>query len=95
MAEAADELSTPLGQQTMRKARRFRLPFTAMQALAVLLGLFLVTFFGIALFTAASLLGGLAQSSSWLLAARALQGIGAAIAAPRPPRSPTPRRSRR
>jgi len=51
MAEAADELSTPLGQQTMRKARRFRLPFTAMQALAVLLGLFLVTFFGIALFT--------------------------------------------
>ena len=37
---------------------------------------------GIALFTSASLLGGLAQSSSWLLAARALQGIGAAIAAP-------------
>jgi len=37
---------------------------------------------GIALFTFASLLGGLAQSSSWLLAARALQGIGAAIAAP-------------
>ena len=37
---------------------------------------------GIALFTAASLLGGLARSSSWLLAARALQGIGAAIAAP-------------
>jgi EmrB/QacA subfamily drug resistance transporter len=37
---------------------------------------------GIALFTSASLLGGLAPSSSWLLAARALQGIGAAIAAP-------------
>jgi len=37
---------------------------------------------GIALFTAASLFGGLAQSSGWLLAARALQGIGAAIAAP-------------
>jgi len=37
---------------------------------------------GIALFTTASLLGGLAQSSSWLLAARALQGLGAAVAAP-------------
>ncbi len=37
---------------------------------------------GIALFTLASLLGGLAQSAPWLLAARAAQGIGAAIAAP-------------
>ena len=37
---------------------------------------------GIALFTAASLLGGLAQSDLWLLAARAAQGVGAAIAAP-------------
>jgi EmrB/QacA subfamily drug resistance transporter len=37
---------------------------------------------GIALFSATSLLGGLAQSSAWLIAARALQGIGAAIAAP-------------
>jgi EmrB/QacA subfamily drug resistance transporter len=37
---------------------------------------------GIALFTATSLLGGLAQSSAWLLGARALQGVGAAIAAP-------------
>lgn len=37
---------------------------------------------GIALFTIASLLGGLAQSSAWLLGARALQGVGAAIAAP-------------
>ena len=37
---------------------------------------------GIALFTLASLLGGLAQSSAWLLAARAAQGVGAAIAAP-------------
>ena len=50
MAEAADELSTPLGQQTTRKPRRFRLPFTALQALAVLLGLFLVAFIGVALF---------------------------------------------
>jgi EmrB/QacA subfamily drug resistance transporter len=37
---------------------------------------------GIALFTVASLMGGLAQTSSWLLIARAVQGIGAAIAAP-------------
>ncbi|MDX6468487.1 MAG: hypothetical protein QOF75_290, partial [Gaiellaceae bacterium] len=37
---------------------------------------------GIALFTAASLAGGLAQSELWLLAARTAQGIGAAIAAP-------------
>jgi MFS family permease len=37
---------------------------------------------GIALFTAASLAAGLAQSAGWLLAARAIQGVGAAIAAP-------------
>src|SRR5262249_55250326 len=51
MAEAADDLSTPLGQETVaRRTRRFRLPFTPMQALAVLLGLFLVGFAGFALF---------------------------------------------
>ena len=51
MAEAADELSTPLGQDAVaRPARRFRLPFTAMQALAVLLGLFLTVFIGFVLF---------------------------------------------
>ena len=38
--------------------------------------------FGIALFTFASFLGGLATSSTWLLAARALQGVGGAIASP-------------
>jgi EmrB/QacA subfamily drug resistance transporter len=37
---------------------------------------------GIALFTFASALGGVAQSPAWLLGARALQGVGAAIAAP-------------
>jgi EmrB/QacA subfamily drug resistance transporter len=37
---------------------------------------------GLALFTVASLLGGLAQSAEWLIAARTLQGVGAAIAAP-------------
>ncbi len=51
MTEAADELSAPLGQGTERRKRRFRLPFTAMQALAVLLGLFLVAFTTVALFT--------------------------------------------
>src|ERR1700744_95535 len=51
MAETSDDLSAPLGQNTARAKRRFRLPFTGMQALAVLLGLFLVTFAGFALFT--------------------------------------------
>ncbi|MEA2296994.1 MAG: hypothetical protein QOE86_4633 [Solirubrobacteraceae bacterium] len=37
---------------------------------------------GIALFTVASLVGGLAQTQAWLLIARAVQGVGAAIAAP-------------
>jgi len=37
---------------------------------------------GILVFTLASLLGGLATSAGWLLAARALQGVGGAIAAP-------------
>jgi polysaccharide deacetylase 2 family uncharacterized protein YibQ len=50
MAETADDLSTPLGQDTVRRKRRYRLPFTATQAIAVLLGLFLVTFAGFALF---------------------------------------------
>ena len=50
MAETADDLSAPLGQKTVRRKRRFRLPFTAMQALAVLLGLFLAVFAGFAIF---------------------------------------------
>jgi EmrB/QacA subfamily drug resistance transporter len=37
---------------------------------------------GILLFSLASLLGGLATSAGWLLAARALQGAGAAVASP-------------
>jgi polysaccharide deacetylase 2 family uncharacterized protein YibQ len=47
--ETVDDLSAPLGQKTARK-RRFRLPFTAMQMLAVLLGLFLAGFAGFAIF---------------------------------------------
>jgi polysaccharide deacetylase 2 family uncharacterized protein YibQ len=51
MAETTDDLSAPLGQKKRtRGKRRYRLPFTALQALAVLLGLFLVTFVGFALF---------------------------------------------
>jgi len=50
MAETADDLSTPLGQDKVRRKRRYRLPFTGAQALAVLLGLFLVAFVGVAIF---------------------------------------------
>ena len=50
MAETADDLSTPLGQRTARAKRRYRLPFTGTQALAVVLGLFLVAFAGFAIF---------------------------------------------
>ncbi len=41
-----------------------------------------VFIFGVSLFSVASLIGGFAQSSGWLLAARALQGVGGAIASP-------------
>jgi len=41
-----------------------------------------VFIFGILLFVFASFLGGLATTSGWLLAARALQGVGGAIASP-------------
>src|SRR5262249_56793908 len=37
---------------------------------------------GVGLFTAASLAGGLARSAAWLVAARAAQGVGAAVAIP-------------
>jgi len=50
MAETADDLSTPLGQETVQRKRRYRLPFTGTQVLAVLLGLFLVAFVGFAIF---------------------------------------------
>jgi hypothetical protein len=51
MVETVDDLSAPLGQQTARKPRRrYRLPFTLTQALAVLFGLFLLAFAGFVLF---------------------------------------------
>src|SRR5881227_1979039 len=37
---------------------------------------------GLILFSAASLAGGLAQSAGWLVAARAVQGLGAALLSP-------------
>ena len=48
MPETLDELSAPLGLNTVTRKRRARLPFTAMQALALLLGLSLVAFVGVA-----------------------------------------------
>src|SRR5215472_14922028 len=47
-----------------------------------LLGRRRIFIFGIALFSVASLLGGLATDQAWLLSARVLQGIGGAFAAP-------------
>src|ERR1700729_2605175 len=41
-----------------------------------------VYLFGLGVFTIASLAGGLAQNSSWLTAARAVQGVGGAFLSP-------------
>jgi hypothetical protein len=48
MPEELDELSAPLGLNMVTRKRRARLPFTAMQALVLLLGLSLVAFVGVA-----------------------------------------------
>jgi EmrB/QacA subfamily drug resistance transporter len=50
--------------------------------LADLLGRRRMFMYGLVVFSIASLLGGLAQSDQWLIAARALQGLGAAIVSP-------------
>ena len=50
--------------------------------LADLLGRRALFMTGLTLFAAASLAGGLAQSLGWLVAARAVQGLGAALASP-------------
>jgi EmrB/QacA subfamily drug resistance transporter len=50
--------------------------------MADLLGRRRVFMGGLVLFAAASLVGGFAQSDSWLIAARAVQGLGAAILSP-------------
>ena len=51
MAGTADDLSAPLGQTTRRRKRHFRPPLTVVQALAAMLGLFLVAFAGFAIFS--------------------------------------------
>jgi MFS family permease len=50
--------------------------------LADLLGRRRLFMIGLVVFSIASLLGGLAQSDVWLIAARALQGLGAALVSP-------------
>ena len=50
--------------------------------LADLLGRRKLFMIGLVVFSLASLLGGLAQSDTWLIAARALQGLGAALVSP-------------
>src|ERR1700742_5149070 len=50
--------------------------------LADLLGRRRMFMTGLVLFSLASLAGGLAQSETWLIAARAIQGLGAAIVSP-------------
>src|SRR6202790_4930052 len=50
--------------------------------LADVLGRRRMFMFGLVVFSVASLMGGFAQSEGWLLAARAVQGIGAAIVSP-------------
>src|SRR6202044_1241381 len=50
--------------------------------MADLLGRRRMFMLGLIVFSVASLLGGLAQSEAWLIAARAVQGLGAAIVSP-------------
>ena len=52
--------------------------------LADLLGRRRMFMIGLVVFSLASLAGGLAQSEAWLIAARAVQGLGAAIVSPAP-----------
>ena len=61
---------------------------------ADLLGRRRVLLVGVFLFTAASFACALATSSAWLIAARAVQGIGGAIISPRASRSSRPRSRR-
>jgi EmrB/QacA subfamily drug resistance transporter len=64
----------------------YMLPFGGLLLLGAragdILGRRRVFIYGLALFTFASLMAGLAQSSGWLIAARAVQGAAAAVAVP-------------
>jgi EmrB/QacA subfamily drug resistance transporter len=75
---------SPTGLSWVQNA--YTLPFGGLLLLGAragdLLGRRRVFVVGIALFTVASLFAGLAQSPGWLLAARAVQGVAAAVAVP-------------
>jgi EmrB/QacA subfamily drug resistance transporter len=75
---------SPTGLSWVQNA--YMLPFGGLLLLGAragdILGRRRVFIAGLALFTLASLMGGLAQTSQWLIAARAVQGIAAAIAVP-------------
>jgi EmrB/QacA subfamily drug resistance transporter len=75
---------SPTGLSWVQNA--YTLPFGGLLLLGAragdLLGRRRVFVAGIALFTVASLFAGLAESSDWLLTARAVQGIAAAVAVP-------------
>jgi polysaccharide deacetylase 2 family uncharacterized protein YibQ len=84
MAETADDLSTPLGQETARKTRRFRLPFSATQAIAVLMGLLLLAFLGFAVFNDNPLGGEPSARVAIRQAAPAEKSVSAPAGAPTP-----------
>lgn len=75
---------SPTGLSWVQTA--YMLPFGGLLLLGAragdILGRRRVFLAGLGVFTLASLLGGLAQSPSWLITARALQGVGAAVAVP-------------
>jgi EmrB/QacA subfamily drug resistance transporter len=75
---------SPTGLSWVQNA--YMLPFGGLLLLGAragdILGRRRVFIAGLALFTLASLMGGLAQSAQWLIAARAVQGIAAAVAVP-------------
>lgn len=82
MAGPTDDLSAPLGQSTPRK-RRYRLPFSAPQAIITMLGLFLAGFLGFAIFNDDPLGGEPIATAAYDRAQ--LQGGPLAAAAPSPP----------
>jgi polysaccharide deacetylase 2 family uncharacterized protein YibQ len=87
MADTADDLSAPLGQETVRGRRRYRLPFTGTQALAVMLSLFLLTFVSFAIFNDNPLGGEPIARVAINLPAPAEEKAAAASASDRDPKS--------
>ena len=96
MAETADDLSAPLGQKTGRRKRRFRLPFTGMQALAVVAWPVSGVFAGFAIFGDNPLGGEPIARVALRQRPRREQGRGSAAGADTPPSTaPKPARSSR